>query len=178
MIFSALLIRLAGAGLILGAAAAGIGWWNHHEREIGRAEVQAKWNAEKLAQAQLDAEAARENQRLQAKWNTKSQEAQDAANQAMGRARTARDAARTETERLRDYLDSVEAERVAAGEAISSSGSDGYAAVSRDLLAACAGRYSELAGEAGELAARLGGLQVWTRGVCTEPVTEGGRMDR
>lgn len=173
-----LLIRAAGAAIVLGMLGSGVAWWNHHEREIGRAEVQAKWDAEKLEQSRLDAESAQENQRLQAKWQTNSQEAQDAKDQAVSRARVARDAARTELERLRDYLADVESERVAAGEAGAASGPDANAASSGDLLGACASRYQELAGEAGELAARLGGLQVWVRGVCTEPVIEGGKLDR
>lgn len=39
---------VAAVALIAGGAA-GFAWFVHHERDIGRAEIQAKWNAERVA---------------------------------------------------------------------------------------------------------------------------------
>lgn len=51
-----ILWRLAGYGVAVGMVGGAVAWWNHHEREIGRAdgraEVQAKWDAEKKARAE------------------------------------------------------------------------------------------------------------------------------
>lgn len=47
--------RLAGYGVALGMVGGAVAWWNHHEREIGRVEVRAEWNAEKQARAEAAA---------------------------------------------------------------------------------------------------------------------------
>jgi hypothetical protein len=41
--------RAVACALLLAALVVAVGWFVHHEREIGRAEVQAKWDAERAA---------------------------------------------------------------------------------------------------------------------------------
>lgn len=54
LIPSRLVAELIGIAIVCAALIAGVAWFSHHERQIGRDEVTAKWNAEKLAlQAQV-----------------------------------------------------------------------------------------------------------------------------
>lgn len=48
------------AAVLVAGAAAGFSWFVHHERDIGRTEVQAKWDAERVAlQAEVQEQRAR-----------------------------------------------------------------------------------------------------------------------
>lgn len=46
---SRLVAELIGIAIVCAALIAGVAWFSHHERQIGRDEVTAKWTAEKLA---------------------------------------------------------------------------------------------------------------------------------
>lgn len=174
MIPAPLLIRAAGAALVLGALGSGVAWWNHHEREIGRAEVRAEWQAANWASSRA---AFRETERR----FKEGQNAQDHHAADIRRVAAARDAARTEREQLRDAIADAERRIAETSDAEPACGTHAASAAGLQLLDACAGRYQELAGEAGELAATVTGLQRWISGICTESVAPsrdgGGRLE-
>lgn len=60
----AALRALAAVALIAGAAA-GLSWFVHHERDVGRAEVQAKWDTERAQLRQQVADQQARNRDLQ-----------------------------------------------------------------------------------------------------------------
>ena len=137
-----------------------------------------------LEQAQVDLaqtrDAAAESQRLQARQQAGATGATNEALHQLRGAAAATAAARGEREQLRDQVAELEHRIAEAADAGASCGADAAGAAGLQLLDACAGRYQDLAGEAGELAATVTGLQRWISGVCSEPVTpvrEGGRLD-
>lgn len=141
-------------------------------------------DAAALAQARADLATTRddaaENQRLQARQTAGATGVTNATIQQLRGAAVAGTAARDERERLRDQVAELEHRIVQASDAEPSCRTDAAGAAGLQLLDACAGRYQELAGEAGELAATVTGLQRWVSGVCTDQVAagrEGGRLD-
>ena len=138
-----------------------------------------------LGQAQADIvatrDAAAENQRLASRQQAGATGATNATIQQLRGAAAAGTAARDERERLRDQVAELEHRIAEVSDAEPACGSHAAGATGLQLLDACAGRYQELAGEAGQLAATVTGLQRWISGVCAEPVDqiarEGGRLD-
>lgn len=142
-------------------------------------------DAAALQQAQADLSATRdaaaENQRLQARQTAGATGATNATITQLRAAAAAGYGARDERERLRDQVAELEHRLTQASDAEPACGTDAAGATSLHLLDECAGRYQALAGDAGQLAATVTGLQRWVSGVCTDqvrPEAEGGRLDQ
>ena len=128
--------------------------WAEHQQGIGRAEVQAEWQAEKLAAS----EAARQKEK-----------ALTVANQGVDRAFQA-------DKNRRAVADRVTAERLREFEAIVNAGSSvdasaatrdhGAGSVERELLSNCAASFASLGAEADRLASKIVGLQSYVQDVC------------
>lgn len=71
-------LKAAGCLLAVAGIVGAVAWAAHHERQIGAANVQSKWDAQKLIDEQA-AEAQRESQRLRAQAAASTYEAQRAA---------------------------------------------------------------------------------------------------
>ena len=155
-------LRLA-AWLIGLAGIVGLGWAAvSHERAIGRAQCQAERDHERAAQAEVNAEAERQNrqaERLKAEYAGK---ARDALTTNLGKARDDADAARRALASLLD----------AAPTAASPAASDPGAAIRAaeaplpwDVFGSCAKAITRLAEEADDIEARLIGWQAWWEAV-------------
>jgi hypothetical protein len=145
-----------------------------HARELAQQKAQAAADLAALH------ESATENQRLQARRQAGATGATNVTIEQLRGAAAAGLAARDEREQLRDQVAELERLIAAAADAEPPCRTDAAGAAGLRLLDECAGRYQTLAGDAGELAARITGLQRWVSGVCTEPVEpgrEGGRLD-
>lgn len=160
--------RLAGYAVAVGLVGSAVGRWNHHERDVGRAEIRAEWTAEKLAQAQADTAAAQEAQRLSARAFTRTQEVSD---DHAARARTtavALDALRLD---LGSVHDAATAAQRAAEDAEPACPTHAAAVAEfRTVVDECTQRRTEVAGVAAGYADTLGSLQRWVGGVCTDSV--------
>jgi hypothetical protein len=87
----------------LAAITAGVMWFAHAQREIGRAEVRAEWNAEKLAQAEAGAKETQ--RRLERQGDAQREQAQELARYQRAAADAA--AARDGMRQLVDDLEAV-----------------------------------------------------------------------
>lgn len=83
------LVQAVLVAAVLGAIVAGVMWFAHAQREIGREEIRAEWNAAKLAQAQVDVEASREAALESQRRVSMQQENQRAQNEELARVRAA-----------------------------------------------------------------------------------------
>lgn len=171
--FSTFWIKVAAAGAVLGAVYGGLRIYGGERHEAGRNEVLAQWEASKAVTAR---EALRHTETL----FKEDQHAREAASKDLAAVRAGRDTARQELGRLQSDIADVEARLLDASEAKPACRADEAARVALELFGECASRREAVAGEAGELAGSLLGLQRWVAGVCAEPVaaTDSGRMDR
>lgn len=171
--FSTFWLKLAGAGALLGLLAGGVQILRHEAREDGRNEIRAQWEAAK-------ADGARDALRKTEHLLKEDQNAREAASKDLTAVRAGRDVARQELGRLQSVIADYEGRMLDASEAGAPGRADEAARVALELFGECASRREAVAGEAGELAAQLRGLQRWVAGVCAEPVTraEGDRGDR
>ena len=168
-------LKLAAIGALLGATF-----------HAGRVFEGRTRDSAALQQAQADViatrEAAAENQRLQARQTAGATGATNATITQLRAAAAAGSGARDERERLRDQVAELEHRIAEASDAEPACGADAAGAAGLRLLDECAGRYQALAGDAGQLAATVTGLQRWISGVCAEQVDRGGgdgsRLDR
>lgn len=133
-------------------------------------EIQAAWDKQTAEREKAEKAAAVATFNETERRYQESQNAQDAYAADVSRARSARDAALSERERLRNEIRAHEFARLEASDAEAPVGTDATAAVALDLLRACTSQYEAVEGEAGELAGRLRGLQRWVTGVCGSPV--------
>lgn len=146
------LAKLAIVTAIVAAAAAGVGAFIHHEREIGRDEVRAEWSKEKAKQTAAALAESQKNAQETARRLMAKKEAQDAHDKEIAQARLDADAARAAAGRLSGQLAAfTAAARRAAGNPAAVG--DGQAAgTALDLLAEL---FSRSDATAGELAAAL-----------------------
>lgn len=116
------------AGIAVGAFF-GYQWWAGHQRDIGRQEVQAKWDAS-VSQQQADALAqARDNAKETLRRIDRQQEAQHAFDKDAAQARADAVAAAGTAGRLRDDLAAITAGRTPSDTATSSDGEAARATV-------------------------------------------------
>lgn len=166
------------AGIVAGLLAAAWGWhaWDKSRAEsaayaAGQAEVQAKWDQERIEQQAL-ALLAEQAARAEEQRRTKAaQEAMNAHRKQAQRARADADAAGSELERLRDALAARDA-AARGGEAGSDAGAGcvvDAGATERKLLGSCASALTAMAEDFDVVSGRLRGLQAWVRGVCVSP---------
>lgn len=145
--------------VILGALWA----FGHHQREQGRAEVQVRWDravdAQKIAQAKQDREAAAESLR-QFRNVERSRENDLRIQQARA---TADAGARNELDRLRRAIAAANSSAEQGRDAEAVIRANAAAKVARDLFGDCASEYQAMAGEAGGLAAKVIELQGFLR---------------
>lgn len=154
-------VKLAVIGAALAAAAAGVAYLAHVQRDIGRAEVRAEWGAARLAQADADLEQAASNARESLRRLTRQQENQHAQDQELLAARADADRNRAAADQLRDQ-NAATAQRWRAALADSAPGSVSQAAgdaigVLADVLGRADRRAGVLAAYAD--AARAAGLK-------------------
>ena len=149
-------LRLA-AWLIGLAGIVGLGWAAvSHERAIGRAQCQAERDHERAAQAEVNAEAERQNrqaERLKAEYAGK---ARDALTANLGKARTDADGARAALDELRSAA--------AAGAAASDPSAAVRAAVATNtwnVVGECTKTLQRVAEAADATEQRLIGWQAW-----------------
>lgn len=89
-------------GLAAAAALAGVAWEIHLQREIGRDEIRAEWNKEKLEQARVDLAASEANARETLRRTERQQENQRVQEQELAAAHAAADRNGHESEQLRE----------------------------------------------------------------------------
>lgn len=171
--FSTFWLKVAGVGALLGLLAGGVQILRHEARDDGRNEVRAQWEAAKADGASA---ALRKTEHLL----KEDQNAREAASKDLTAVRAGRDVARQELGRLQSVIADYEGRMLDASDAEPAGRADEAARVALQLFGECASRREAVAGEAGELAAQLLGLQRWVSGVCAEPVAarEGDRGDR
>ena len=159
-----LMARLVALAL-LAAAIAGACWKLRHDGIVaGRAEVQAKWDADK-AQRMADALKASEAARAkEAALRAAKDKVEADYAKARKNAASAAAAAGAELERLRDVLAQNAASGPRGGASSPAAGTDG--AGSGDLLGACAGTLQEMARDADRIASKLTALQGYVAGAC------------
>lgn len=97
-------VKMAALAMAAAAVLGFIGYQVHHQREIGREEVRAEWNAEKLKQTEQLAAFNAENRRIEQRRNSMVMEALDAAKKREILAAAAARNLRTELDGLRDDL--------------------------------------------------------------------------
>lgn len=159
-------IKLIGAVALLGAVALGLRNCAEGLREEGRMEVRAEWIAadnqrkaeERKALIDRQRNERAEEQRMARAAEEKDREQTHRENVLRRRA----DAAERTADGLRDTIAQRDAEsrdRRAQGTCAAAEREADDAATARGLLGACAGRYTELAAEAGRLADQVIGLQ-------------------
>lgn len=98
------LVKLAVCAVALSAAGAGVTWFIHHERDVGRAEIRAEWDTEKLQQQAQALAQSQTNARETIRRIDRQQEAQDAHDKEIARARADAAGAAVAAGRLRDQL--------------------------------------------------------------------------
>jgi len=162
----------------MAAALLGLYGWHVHEvrsaRADGRAEVQAKWDAD-IAKRNALAETAAETRRVKEATHAAElakERTQRAADLAVAHAAAA--AARSQLQRLRATIGDITARPVQPGaNPATRADPDAVTASIGDVLSECAGEAVELGEQAEDLAVRLRGLQAWARSavrVCGPPI--------
>lgn len=160
-------------GAVIGLLAALWGF-GHYQKQQGRAEVQAKFDAYIAQQTADTLQASIDNQetsllKQKSVDRSRQNDYENAKKLASANARLAGTVAG-----LRDDIDSLN-NRPQVGDATEASArAYAEAKVARELLGECASRYSEVAGEAGELAKQVIGLQGFIRAAIDAPSREQG----
>jgi len=146
----------AGAVLAIAGALWGFG---HYQKNQGRAEVQAKFDAYIAKQTAETLQASLANQEIsllkqKAVDRSRQNDYENTKNLAAANA-----SLRGANASLHDTIAALNSQPKAGDTTEASTGTDDAAKVARELLGECAASYSELAGEAGELAKQVVGLQ-------------------
>ena len=162
----AVVAKAIAAGVLAGVLALGVTRCQEHYRDQGRTEVQKDWDDAKREDQRIAEKARGEKERTERAKEQKMAKAAERNNHVqVQRERTLHDRA-VAAESERDGLLGTVAQRNADSAARRAEGTcaaaerEAYdAATARGLLGTCAGRYSEMAKGAGELAGQVMGLQ-------------------
>lgn len=159
-------LKLIGAVALLGAVALGLRNCAEGLREEGRMEVRAEWiaadNQRELEERQAVIDKQRAERAEEQRMARKAEENDRAQAQREKRLLDRAVAAEHTADGLRDTIAQRDAEsrdRRSQGTCAAAEREADEAAAARGLLGACAGRYTELAAEAGRLADQVMGLQ-------------------
>jgi hypothetical protein len=152
-------IRLYAYAAAVLAILAALWGYGHHQKQQGRAQVQAKFDAYVEKQATDTLNASLENQEVSLlKQRAVDRSRQDDYENTKKLA-AANAGLRGAVAGLRDTIAAIDHSAKAGDATETSAGTDDPAKVARELLGECAIRHYELAKEAGELAAKVIGLQ-------------------
>jgi hypothetical protein len=143
----------AGLSAALGGAVLAFG---HHERDVGRAEVHALWNAEKSGQSLAIIKAQARAQAVENQQATKAQEVDTHVQAQIEAVAADRDRAVRVAASLRDTLNAVRADSVSSTTTHPRLAAEASALA--DSLGECGQRYSAMAGERDGLAVQVAGL--------------------
>jgi len=153
-------VKLAIVAAAVSALVGGVAWLAHGQREIGRAEVQAKWDAQTAEREKAAREASEENRRIEMKRASLAKEIDHAVTAENSTVRTALAAAAADAGRLRQHIELYAA---VGGAPACNPGApakpDDRAATLGGLLATCREEAASDAGELEALATQVRGLQ-------------------
>lgn len=134
-------LKLALIGLAVAAVVGAVGWFIHYERDIGRKEVRAEWDADNARKVIELAEFNAEVRRMEQRRQSIATEAANAAQLQTQLARKDAAAARLAGDSLRDDLAAARAQLATApSDAVRK-----YAATASAVLESCTRRYLEVA---------------------------------
>lgn len=156
------LYAYAAAVLAVLAALCGYG---HHQKQQGRAEVQAKFDAYIAKQTADTLQASLANQETSLLKQRAVDRGREDDYENTKKLAAANVNLRGAVAGLRDTIAAIDHSAKAGDATQASSGTDDSAKVARDLLGECADRYIDVAREAGELAAQVIGLQGFVRSI-------------
>lgn len=129
------------------AALLGLGaWYGHTRYSAGAATVQAAWDADTLARNALAAQQEADNRKLEQARQNRVIEAQNAQNKRDQSHQVAITGARSELDRLRNTIASIDARPSVPGSTCDADRQD--ASTARGLLAQCAAEYQGMADKA------------------------------
>lgn len=141
-------------------AIAGALWgFGHHQKQQGRAEVQAKFDAYIAKQTADTLQASLANQETSLLKQRAVDRSRQNDHENTKRLAAANAGLRGTVAGLLDDIAAANNQPKAGDPTQASPGTDDAAKVARELLGECASRYAEVAGEAGELAKQVIGLQ-------------------
>jgi hypothetical protein len=133
--------------------------YGHHQKQQGRAEVQAKFDAYIAKQTADTLQASIDNQEISMLKQRAADRSRQNDFENTKKLASANAGLRDSLAGLRSTIYSFDHPAKARDVTQTSAGSDDAAKVARDLLGECASEYQTLAGEAGGLAAKVIGLQ-------------------
>lgn len=146
----------AGAALAIAGALWGYG---HHQKNQGRAEVQAKFDAYIAKQTVETLQASLDNQEISLLKQRAADRSRQNDYENTKKLAAANAGLRGTVAGLLSDIATRNSQPQAGDAAQASPGTDDAANITRELLGECASRYAEVAGEAGELAKQVVGLQ-------------------
>ena len=133
--------------------------FGHYQKQQGRAEVQAKFDAYVAKQTVDTLQASLANQETSLLKQKAVDRSRQNDHENAKKLAAANAGLRGANASLHDTIAALNRPAQAGDATEASAGTDDAAKVARDLLGECASRYTEVAGEAGELAKQVVGLQ-------------------
>ena len=133
--------------------------YGHHQKQRGQAEIQAKFDAYISKQTADTLKASIDNQEISLLKQRAADRSRQNDYENAKKLAAANAGLRGANASLHDTIAAFNSPAQAGDATEASAGTDDAAKVARELLGECASRYSALAGEAGELAKQIIGLQ-------------------
>lgn len=154
-------------------AIAGALWgYGHHQKQQGRAEIQAKFDAYIAKQTVETLQASLDNQEISLLKQRAADRSRQNDYENTKKLAAANAGLRGTVAGLLSDIAAGNSETQTGDTAKASAGTDDAAKVARELLGECASRYAEVAGEAGELAKQVVGLQGFVDAISTMPTAK------